>query len=127
MPGTKRGASSFDGDGVMKRARALDGGVAGKEPPIGPDVAHLDELGFESECAAPVKLVNSGRRCESAWAAFEGKAMDLRVNLESRSEDVRAFVRVKCVPLDLLPAQPLVSLLNHLRTPYPQLGSVIVR
>ena len=95
MPGTKRGLESL-GDGAVKRARTHHGDVA----PVGPVVSealHRDELGFELEDAAPVKLVNSGRRCESAWAAFEAKAADLGVDLEARSEDVRQFVRVKCV------------------------------
>ena len=95
MPGTKRGLESL-GDGAVKRARTHHGNVA----PVGPVVSealHRDELGFELEDAAPVKLVNSGRRCESAWAAFEAKAADLGVDLEARSEDVRQFVRVKCV------------------------------
>ena len=94
MPGTKRGPESPD-DNAVKRARTHCGGVS----PVGPvgSEPHLDELGFELEEAAPVKLVNSGRRCESAWAAFETKATDLGVDLEARSEDVRQFVRVKCV------------------------------
>ena len=94
MPGTKRGPESPD-DNAVKRARTHCGGVS----PVGPvgSEPHLDELGFELEEAAPVKLVNSGRRCESAWAAFEAKATDLGVDLEARSEDVRQFVRVKCV------------------------------
>ena len=95
MPGTKRSPESPD-DSAVKRVRARHGSVS----PVGPFVSealHLDELGFELEDAAPVKLVNSGRRCESAWAAFETKATDLGVDLEARSEDVRQFVRVKCV------------------------------
>ena len=95
MPGTKRGLEPL-GEGAVKRARTHHGDVA----PVGPVVSealHRDELGFELEDAAPVKLVNSGRRCESAWAAFEAKAADLGVDLEARSEDVRQFVRVKCV------------------------------
>jgi|TARA_B110000971_G_scaffold213268_1_gene243882 hypothetical protein len=98
MPGTKRGRQSLDSDGTGKRARVLDGNVAAFETSNRvPEVTHLDDLGFELEEKAPVKLVNSGLRCYAAWAAFEGKASDLSVNLESRSEDVRAFVRVKCV------------------------------
>ena len=95
MPGTKRSPESLD-DGAVKRARTQHGGVAPVAPVVS-EALHRDELGFELEDAAPVKLVNSGRRCESAWAAFEAKAADLGVDLEARSEDVRQFVRVKCV------------------------------
>ena len=95
MPGSKRSPESLD-DGAVKRARTQHGGVAPVAPVVS-EALHRDELGFELEDAAPVKLVNSGRRCESAWAAFEAKAADLGVDLEARSEDVRQFVRVKCV------------------------------
>ena len=58
----------------------LDGNVAAFETSNRvPELTHLDDLGFELEEKAPVKLVNSGLRCYAAWAAFEGKASDLSV------------------------------------------------
>ena len=93
MPGLKRGVESNVGRGAAKRSRAEDGG-SNASPAF---VVVRDELGFEHPRDVSRALRGSTDRCESAWSAFESKASDLGVDLEARSDDVREFVRVKCV------------------------------
>jgi len=93
MPGLKRGVESDIGRGAAKRSRAEDGGSNASPA----SVVVRDELGFEHPRDVSRALRGSTDRCESAWSAFESKASDLGVDLEARSDDVREFVRVKCV------------------------------
>ena len=101
MPGAKRESDGDVSPPAVKRSRGAD-----PPRPDPPAAAHRDELGFEHDEAPSRALAASAGRCESAWSAFETTASCLGVDLEGRPEDVREFVRIKCVRRAPAPRAP---------------------